>query len=670
MTFDELARRIQDATGVDAKALHDVFRERGEAADLAGFVAFLHHEGVLPEELRAELIAALAGRQDARPSKGPQANGGDSSARYERLGLLGAGAMGDVFEAHDPALRRKVALKSMKGRPTPRQRDMFLKEVRITAQLDHPGIVPVYSLDGGPARSDGADPGDGRDVAYAMKLVRGKELARLLEEARRALDAGGPRAPEHTRDRLIEHLRRVCEAVAFAHARGVVHRDLKPANIMIGRFGEVYLMDWGIARVRASAEELDPGVPDLGTTRAGSIMGTPLYMAPEQADGRTDAVDGRSDLFALGLMLQEILTLRPPRGGTTVEDLLGRARRGERAELASYPGDAAISREARGIVARATHPDPAQRYADVEAFAEDLRRLLAGEEVRAAPDDGWQRAARTLARHRRGALVALVVLVLATAASVVTATAVVHEKRVLTQAHAREDALEGLVADATRDAEQLDAELLRLELALERASGAAIALLATAPSDAAPDAIRGLLMPTLERAHADTARRKDGPALQLAAERTRVVLRSGVRLSFPADASTPDADTPGNLPDPAWEVVRSTDGSERFSCIAPLRETRGMSLGTIALDVPLDAVRAFLQRDGAAWTEARLFDAAGHLQMRGRAADSAPPSPAVAAAVREGRRGLVELGDRHLAIVPIGATGGALVAHLVQLPAF
>ncbi|MFO1051810.1 MAG: serine/threonine-protein kinase [Planctomycetota bacterium] len=248
-----------------------------------------------------------------------------AGTRYRLVGLLGRGGMGSVWEVEDRTLERHVALKVVgeaEGETSGVAR--IPQEARTMARLEHPGVVPVHEV---------GTLGDGRTY-YAMKLVRGERLDVHLAE-RRALD---------DRLRVFE---RVLETMAFAHARGVVHRDLKPGNVMVGEFGEVLVLDWGVAFRGSAAEE------------PGTVVGTEGFMAPEQARGEIDATDARADVFALGRMLAEIL------------------REGEGRPSAALR---AISRCAAAV-------DPGERYADASELRDDLRRERAGLQTRALPDN-------------------------------------------------------------------------------------------------------------------------------------------------------------------------------------------------------------------------------------------------------------------------------------------
>ncbi|MBX9583007.1 MAG: serine/threonine protein kinase, partial [Gemmataceae bacterium] len=224
---------------------------------------------------------------------------------YEAVGEIGRGGMAVVYAARDAALDREVAIKTLQAGMSGRR---FEREARITAKLPHPNIPPVYGL--------GTLP-DGRPF-LAMKLVRGRTLDALLKERP---------GPGHDLPRFVQVFEQVCQAVAYAHARGIVHRDLKPLNVMVGEFGEVQVMDWGLAKqLDESGNPTSLEVPvyggpgdsgrttDLGAadtddrTRAGSGWGTPGFMPPEQVEGRWELVDARADVYALGSVLCAVLT--------------------------------------------------------------------------------------------------------------------------------------------------------------------------------------------------------------------------------------------------------------------------------------------------------------------------------------------------------------------------
>ncbi len=302
----------------------------------------------------------------------------DAGERYAILGEIGRGGMGAVYRAMDHVLGREVALKVLAFHADDHLTDRLAREARVLARLEHPGIVAVHDV---------GVLSDGRPF-YVMRLVRGTNLAQ------HAVGRG--------RGELLRVFLQVCDAVAFAHARGVIHRDLTPRNVMIGEFGEVLVVDWGVARVvgaaydaEASGEEGSatgrPIAPDgdhevqhgdhnrhIGhsehnaRTRDGVIVGTPGYMPPEQAAGGTRDVDQRGDVFGLGAILRDLLTVS---GG-------------------------AVPRPLAAIAARATAPLPADRYQTAVALAADGRRWLDAEPVEAYRENAWERATRFYGRNR------------------------------------------------------------------------------------------------------------------------------------------------------------------------------------------------------------------------------------------------------------------------------
>jgi PAS domain S-box-containing protein len=250
---------------------------------------------------------------------------GEPPERYTRLRLHATGGIGRVWLAHDSALGRDVALKEL--RPERAEHATlgarFLQEAQITGQLEHPGIIPVYEL----VRAH-----DGQQPFYTMRFVKGRtlsEAARAYHDKRLAGQADPLGLPA-----LLNAFVTVCNTVAYAHSRGVIHRDLKGQNVILGDFGEVVVLDWGLAKRvgRPEAEALAPSVvlneggADSGYTMQGQALGTPAYMAPEQAEGRLDLIDRRTDVYGLGAILYEILTGAPPFTGGSTEEVLRKVR--------------------------------------------------------------------------------------------------------------------------------------------------------------------------------------------------------------------------------------------------------------------------------------------------------------------------------------------------------
>ncbi len=345
-----------------------------------------------------------------------------------------------------------------------------------------------------------------------MKLVQGKELQALLNETKALVTQGKPLEGPYALEGRLEAFLKVCDAVAYAHERGVVHRDLKPANIMLGRFNEVYVMDWGIARVMGTrGAQQDQGVEmydaqgndarQTTRTRLGSTLGTPIYMSPEQAAGKNEELDGRSDLYSLGLILQEIVTLSQAVGGTTLQEVLTNAKDARRLPaIPSVPG-VEVPREIRAIIDRATRREPNQRYAKVSDLADDVRRYLRNEEVLAEPDSYPQAAARWFSQHRMlGVALIFLTLFLGSAATI---GVLVFSSNKLEAKHNRERHLAELQASASRRAQELDATLQHYEKLLARMGGAAgLAIVERADTEAlhpadhfnlGPNAVSGLV---------------------------------------------------------------------------------------------------------------------------------------------------------------------------------
>ncbi len=305
------------------------------------------------------------------------------AGRYELLDEIAHGGMGTVLRANDRTLGREVAIKVLQecypaGSVIARR---FIDEARISGQLQHPGIPPVHDLGSFP---------DGRPF-LAMKLIKGRTLDSMLR------DRGDPAAD---RGRFLAVFEAICQAVAYAHARRVIHRDLKPSNVMVGAFGEVQVMDWGLAKVlggfpgrqAAAPEDSDRALAtqirsardtDGSETQAGSVLGTPAYMAPEQAVGAVDQVDERSDVFGLGAILAVILTGQPPFVGDSAEATRVMAARGKVDDCFVRLDSSGAEPELIGLCKRCLSPERDDRPADGNAVAAGVAGLRADAEERA-----------------------------------------------------------------------------------------------------------------------------------------------------------------------------------------------------------------------------------------------------------------------------------------------
>jgi len=314
------------------------------------------------------------------------ANPGSTWDRYEVGEEFARGGMGRILAAVDTDLRRRVAMKVIDSRATSRSRGellaRFLEEAQVTGQLDHPGVVPVYDL--------GLDPSG--HAFFTMRRIEGEDFKRIIERIHEPAD-------EWNRTRGLNVVLKACETLAYAHDRGVIHRDLKPANIMVGPFGETYVMDWGVARVlnREETRDLRPKTDktirsDRGgaeLTVDGAILGTPAYMPPEQAKGQLDAMGRHSDVYSVGAILYHLLAGHPPyldEGSAPAAMVFSRVLTGPPARLENAPPELAA------ICEKAMARDANDRYADTGELADDLRAFLEG---------------RVVAAHKTGAVAEL-----------------------------------------------------------------------------------------------------------------------------------------------------------------------------------------------------------------------------------------------------------------------
>lgn len=387
--------------------------------------------------------------------------------RYDLQELLGQGAMGEVLAAQDKNLRRSVAYKQLLSSVSTQAEVTagFIKEAQITAQLGHPNIIPIYDLE--------IDP-QGK-VAYAMKLIQGQTLKERLQDAREAYDRGETPDDDCDLNRLLRIFLKVCEAMHYAHTHGVIHRDLKPANIMIGPYQEVYVMDWGIARLIRDGDperpedwvqliEPDENAPVFDRTEAGKIIGTPRYLSPQQAAARNADLDGRSDQFTLGLILYEILCLRPAFQADSQLALLKKILKNEKQPLQAYANAYKIPGELVAIMEKATSRKTGPRYKDTQAFAEDIRRYLRGEAVLARPDNPIQKIVRWMGRHRQATLLGMVGLFLVCFFTVGLSLYQRQQAMVAAQQHERQ--LQSLIHDLASHAQGLDRRIKEIERSL------------------------------------------------------------------------------------------------------------------------------------------------------------------------------------------------------------
>lgn len=364
------------------------------------------------------------------------------SRRFHILRSHARGGLGEVFLAIDGELNREVALKEIQLRHADQIdfRARFVLEAEITGRLEHPGIVPIYGL---------GQYADGRPF-YAMRFIHGETLAQAIDRFH-GIPAPMDLRPLELRQ-LLSRFVAACNAIAYAHSRGILHRDLKPGNIMLGPFGETLVVDWGMAKPfegNASSIELAPAAPPnyvspfITPTQVGQVVGTPHYMSPEQAEGRNDQLGPTSDVYSLGATLYALLTGQPPIDCAHVEDILARVRVG------MFPPPRLVRRGVPpaldAICMKAMALEPSRRYRSVQALIDELEQWLADEPVSAYQEPPLEKLARWGRRHKPlvvGLVVALLLIGMVTPAALWYRHEQEQQKRTLAEqaARAREEA--------------------------------------------------------------------------------------------------------------------------------------------------------------------------------------------------------------------------------------
>jgi serine/threonine protein kinase len=353
-----------------------------------------------------------------------------AAQRFRILRPHARGGLGEVFVALDTELNREVALKEIQPQYADNQdgRARFMLEAEITGRLEHPGIVPVYGF--------GAY-ADGRPF-YAMRFIRSGNLEEAINDFHRRDWRGKSGERTLVFHKLLSRFVAVCNAIQYAHDRGVLHRDIKPMNIMLGNYGETLVVDWGLAKPAgerlvetgsANSVLLPTSGSDSAPTQMGMVIGTPVYMSPEQAAGRHEELSAASDIYSLGATLFELITGRGPWTSAEcngVGDLLRRVQRGDFRRPRTIEPE--IAKPLEAICLKAMALAPAERYSSAAALAEDIEHWLADEPISAIPEGALARTARWVRRHKSAAVAGAAALLLVAGVSSVSAL-IIHGQK-------------------------------------------------------------------------------------------------------------------------------------------------------------------------------------------------------------------------------------------------
>lgn len=372
------------------------------------------------EETRLSFAPERLTESAAAPSMSEPSLPTPKSPRYKYGLSIAKGGMGEVMEAREIPIGRRVAMKVVHERDqrNAEVRARFIEEAQITGQLEHPSIVPMHDL----------SIDDRGQVFYTMKRVEGQTLGAIISKLKKG---GAAVAKEYALSRLLTIFQKVCDAAAFAHSRGVIHRDLKPENIMVGEFGEVLVMDWGLAKVVdlpdldiTIQEELADRQDAIHRTLNGTVMGTIGYMPPEQASGEIEKVGFASDIYALGAILYELLTLRKSVQAKSMDEGLdkivsgkitppsstarGNKKKKGSVTLAHCPGNR-IPQSLEAVTMRALSKEPGDRYESVEDLQAEIEAYQSGFATEAEEASFWKHLRLFVRRHKTESIAVLLI---------------------------------------------------------------------------------------------------------------------------------------------------------------------------------------------------------------------------------------------------------------------
>ena len=492
MLTETILKNITSLSLPELESLWDEYQAQNDACNERSFVAYLYKQKHITaaeykniqSRWRVELthiegITDITGHKKQTPDADEIKIAGTyiDHEDYSVLDSIDRGAMGEILIARDNKLNRTVAYKKIHPHVAniPSYLGRFYLEAQITAQLQHPNIVPVYAL-----------MNSGNSVGYAMKLIDGVTLKDHIHETRDQYAKHGKPDEQHSLNMRLDHFLKVCDALHYAHRKGVIHRDLKPVNIMIGSYNEVYVMDWGIAKTmdvdkgalgdRTVAVRHDE-VNERDKTKIGQVMGTPAYMSPEQADGELEILDHRSDLYSLGLVLFELVTLRRAIDGKDNDAVMLKARRGLIDSQPPCDGGSDKTEQLLAIVKKATQYDPDDRYANVEEFADDIRRAIRGEAIKARPEPFKYKVMRMITHHQKATINLIVGYALLTSLALVVSLLFMIQIQNQKARQLKEQTVSFFVNTTNDKAQLIDSKFQRYEVILEGLAEGAASLL-------------------------------------------------------------------------------------------------------------------------------------------------------------------------------------------------